>query len=317
MKKNRIIAAVASLALVITMFAACGKGDDGESTNPTVVGDDGQVYVEVTEVVTDASGEAVTDAEGNTQVVSVTKPVETTAGDTATTGSGQSEVEGTTTYEDVVFPEGEEIEVEVDDKGRPEDSKMQSLVDAITKKKSFYISLTFVNDNSLGEIFGSGISMKFYLKDTKFAMDMPLGLATIRIMFDGENAHIVLPTTKNYITYPAEEESTALVDECKAMWDSLDSSAMDYDSTTVVKIRGVEYTCEIYNDGTNINKYYFDSNGDFKRMETIASDGTTSIVKVNECSSDFDESIFSVPKSYQPISEDALVAMFGSMNLTD
>ena len=90
---------------------------------------------------------------------------------------------------------------------------------------------------------------------------------------------------------------------------------MDYIETTNVKIKGNEYICESYSDGVNVNKYYFNKKDELKRIEFIAPDGTTSIFKVYECSSKVDDSIFTVPKGYKPLTEEALQGFMGNLGV--
>lgn len=307
MKKRNIIAILASLAIVLTVFAACGKNED-DVTNPTVVGSDGQVYEEVTEIVTDE--------EGNTSVATVTKPVETQAGATTAQPSGGTQsgtAEGTTTYEDVTFPEGEKVEVEVGKDGRPENCRLDKLLNASSKSKALYMSCVVVTNDNFG-LVETGVSMKVYIKDSKFAMEIPMGVTTMRFAYDGKSMNLILPATKYYYTVAAGEGED-LMGGSMDMWNSLSSDTMEYVETTEVKIRGNEYICETYSDSTNTNKYYFNSKDELKRIEIITPDGQTSILKINECSAKVDDSIFSVPKGYTMLTEEALAALGGSLGL--
>lgn len=355
MKKRNIIAIFATLAAVLLIFTACKGKDNGDDvTNPTVIGADGQVYEEVTEVVseivsevvteivtevvTDGKGEAVTDKEGKTEVktevvteivtevvtnvVTVTKPVETTTDKKdegnkteGTTGSDQTAApeEGSTTFEDVTFPEGELIEVELNSDGKPVQSKMEKILHASAESKAFYLNCTVVTNQNLG-IVETGVPMKLYMKDSKFAFEMKMGLATLRMAYDGKSMNVILPETKYYYSVAAGEEGE-IVNESMNMWETIGSTSMEYVSTTNVRIKGTNYVCETYTDSTNTNKYYFDGKGNLKRIEIIATDGTTTILKVHECSSKVNDSIFSVPKGYKQLTEDALAGIVGNMGL--
>ena len=97
MKKSSVIAVVAALAAVLLIFAACGKNNKGDNgiTNPTVIGDDGQVYEEITEIASEIVTETVpvTDASGETETVTVvrTVPVTKAGGVKVTNKSGEQE----------------------------------------------------------------------------------------------------------------------------------------------------------------------------------------------------------------------------------
>ena len=198
MKKRNIIAILASLAVVLFVFAACNGNGGDDVTNPTVVGEDGSVYEQVTEVVTDAAGEPVIGSDGETKVVTVTKPVTEPADATVNSQGG---TEGTTTYEDVTFPEGEKVEVEVDKDGRPEDCKLDKITKSTAKSKAFYINGMVVTSENFG-IVDTGVSIKLYMKDSRVAMEMPMGVTTMRIAYDGKNMHIILPATKPLRRHP-------------------------------------------------------------------------------------------------------------------
>ncbi len=300
MKKRNIIAILASLAVVLTVFTACDKS--GDDTNPTIVGADGQVYEQVTEVVTNAAGEAVTDAEGNTKVDTVTKPV-------TTTGNGSTE--STTTYEDVTFPEGEKVEVEVDKEGRPEDCKLDKLLTASAQNKALYLNCTVVTSDNFG-LGETGINMKMYMKNDKFALEFPLLITTIRVAYDGKEMNFMIPSQKSYYPIASGEDSVGVIDSV-AMWESIVSDSLEYKETTNVTIRGNSYVCEVYGDSTNVNKYYFNSKDELKRIEVIAADGTTSILKVNECSTNIDDSIFTVPNGYTQLTEEDMMGFSASL----
>lgn len=311
MKKRNIIAILASLAVVLFVFAACNSNGEDDVTNPTILTDDGFVYEQVTEVITDAAGEPVIGSDGETKVVTVTKLV-TEPADVTT--NAQSTTEGTTTYEDVTFPEGEKVEVEVDKDGRPEDCKLDKLTNSTAKSKAFYINGMVVTSENFG-IVDTGVIIKLYMKDSCVAMEMPMGVTTMRMAYDGKAVHMILPATKYYFSQPVEGGDTGVMDEALGMWDTIGSETMEYIETTNVKIKGNEYICESYSDGVNVNKYYFNKKDELKRIEFIAPDGTTSIFKVNECSSKVDDSIFSVPKGYKPLTEEALQGFMGNMGM--
>jgi hypothetical protein len=314
-KKRNVIAILASLAVVLFAFAACNGNGNEDVTNPTILTDDGLIYEQVTEVVTDAAGEPVIGSDGETKVVTVTKLV--TEPDQAVDAptNAQGGTEGTTTYEDVTFPEGEKVEVEIDKDGRPEDCKLDKITKSTAKSKAFYINGMVVTSENFG-IVDTGVTIKLYMKDSRVAMEMPMGVTTMRMAYDGKNVHLILPATKYYFSQPVEGGDTGVMDEALGMWDTIGSETMEYIETTNVKIKGNEYVCESYSDGQNINKYYFNKKDELKRIEFIAPDGTTSIFKVNECSSKVKDSIFEVPKGYKPLTEDALQGFMGSMGIS-
>ncbi|MBR4050496.1 MAG: hypothetical protein IKK09_08355 [Clostridia bacterium] len=344
MKKRNIFAILAALAVMLVVFAACGEKEPEQPENPTVIGADGQVYEEVTEiateivteivseVVTDKQGEAVTDKEGKTEVVTevktevlttvvtVTKPyepstAETTNGKQENTNASEpssegSSVEATTTYEDVTFPEGTIIEVEMGSDGKPKEPLMKKVLTDSKNSKQFYINATIVTGEMLG--FETGMPVKMYLSGNNMAFEFSIGVALrIRMVYAGSKMHLIFPSQKYYYTVDSGEDASDLIDTDFNLWKSIGSDTMDYVSTSKVTIKGNSYICEEYKDSTNTNKYYFNSKKELKRIEMITADGEATIFKVSECSSKVDSNIFSVPKGYKPLTEDSMKTFLG------
>ena len=338
MKKRNIFAILAALAVVLVAFAACGEKEHEQPENPTVIGADGQVYEEVTEivteivteVVTDKQGEAVTDKEGKTEVktevlttvVTVTKPYEPSTAET-TTGKNQesnsssepssegSSVESTTTYEDVTFPEGTIIEVEMGSDGKPKEPLMEKVMNASKNSKQFYLNATIVTGEMLG--FETGMPVKMYLSGNDMAFEFSMGAMKLRMVYAGNKMHMIFPSAKAYYTIDASEAGSGLTDSEFNLWNTIGSDTMDYVSTSKVTLKGTTYTCEEYTDSSNTNKYYFNSKGQLKRIEIITPDGEATILKITECSAKVDSSIFNVPKGYTKLTEESMQSLFGGM----
>ena len=349
MKKRNIIVVISALAAALILFAACGKNNGDDPEVSTVVGADGQVYEEVTEiqtevvseivtevvteVVTDKKGEAVTDKEGKTEVISevksevqtqvvttvvtVTKPYEptTTSKETekstsSSTTAGSTE-EATTTYEDVTFPEGTVIEVPMGSDGKPKEPLMKKVMNSSKDSKQFYIDCVVVTGESLG--FETGMPVKMYLKNNNMAFEFKTGMLTIRMVSANGKLFMVFPSAKAYYELKSDDADAAVGDVDFNIWGSLGSTEMDYVKTTKVKIKGTTYTCEEYADSANTNKYYFNSKEELKRIEIIADDGTTSIFKINTCSASVNDSAFEIPKGYTKLSEEKLQSLMGSL----
>lgn len=347
MKKRNIFAILAALAVMLVVFAACGEKEPEQPENPTIIGADGQVYEEVTEiateivteivseVVTDKQGEAVTDKEGKTEVVTevktevlttvvtVTKPYEPSTNDTTTDkkqentsasepSSEGSSVESTTTYEDVPFPEGTKIEVEYDKDGKPKNLLMQNLIKSVKDKEEFAFSGTFVTGELAG--FESGMSFKMYRKGNNVASELGLGLLNLRVTVANNKMYMVFPRAKVYVDYGEIDSKSAsslssIFDE---IWNIIDPENMTFISKSKVTLKGTTYICEEYGDSENVKKYYFNSKNELKRVESIIPNSTTMILKITECSAKVDNKEFSV-KGYQPISEEKAESMLNGM----
>ena len=347
MKKRNILAILAALAVVLVAFAACGDKKNPEPENPTVIGADGQVYEEITEiateivteivseVVTDKQGEAVTDKEGKTEVVTevktevvttvvtVTKPYEAPTTEAATDGKQEnttastepssegSSVEATTTYEDVTFPEGTIIEVEMGSDGRPKEPLMEKIMNASASSKQFYLNATIVTGEMLG--FETGMPVKMYISGDDMAFEFSMAAMKLRMVYANNKMHMIFPSAKAYYTIDAGEGGSSLTDSEFNLWASIGADTMDYVSTSKVSLKGTTYTCEEYTDSTNTNKYYFNSKKELKRIEIITPEGEATILKIAECSAKVDSSIFNVPKGYTKLTEDSMEKLFGGL----
>ncbi len=331
MKKRNILAILAALAVVLVAFAACGEKEPEQPENPTVIGADGQVYEEITEVVTeivteivtDKQGEAVTDKEGKTEVktevlttvVTVTKPYETTTKDDGKqdeTTSADNSAEVTESYENETFPEGTDIEIELDKDGKPKELLMQDLILDIKDKKSFTFNATFVTGEIAG--FESGMAFKMYSKGNNTAMEMGFGPLQLRFLMANNKMYYVFPRAKAYIEAGDIDgtDASSTTASMDGLWDIIDPNNLTYVNTTKVTLKGNTYICEEYGDANNINKYYFNSNKQLKRIEMITDSGESVIIKVSEFSSKVDEKVFSV-KGYSVMTEEQAEAYFSSM----
>lgn len=340
MKKRNIFAILAALAVVLVVFAACGEKKPEQTDEPsTIIGANGEIYEEVTEIateiiteiVTDKQGEAVTDKEGKTEVkteilttvVTVTKPYEPATNET-TTGKKQentsasepssegSSVESTTTYEDVTFPEGTKIEVEYDKDGKPKNLLMQNLLASIKDKDEFAFSGTFVTGEIAG--FESGMSFKMYRKSNNVASELGLGLLAVRVTVADNKMYMVYPNAKVYVDYGEMDpkESSSMTKVFDEFWTLIDSDSMTFISKSKVTLKGTTYICEEYGDSENVRKYYFNSKNELKRVESIIADDTAMILKISECSTKVNNKEFSV-KGYQPVSKEKAEGMLKGM----
>lgn len=293
MKKRNSVAILAFLAAMLFVFAACGKKDkDKKDENETNATTTGVAYEEVTVVQTDASGEAVTDAEGNTSVITVTRPV------TTKPSSNSSSAETT--------PDGEKVDVDVDASGVPVDSKLKKLVNSITSKNAIFV------DGSM-PMEGQSVAVKVYIKGDNFATEMKMGATNVRVIYTKDSVKMIFPSLKYYITMPPESVGPMDTQKMMSMVEKMASDELKYVETTKVQLDGKSYICETYQDGVNTNKYYFDSNDNLKRIDIVDSNGTSEVTKFNEFSANVPDGVFSIPSGYKEITEDNIGALAGLM----
>lgn len=294
MKKRNSVAILAVLAAMLFVFAACGKGDKDDKKDSTK---EDVAFEEVTVVQTDANGEVVTDAEGNTSFITVTRPVTTKPAENSSEFSAETQT---------AAPDGEKVDVEIDASGLPTESKLKKLVKEIVAKNAIFI------DGSM-PMEGQNVAMKVYIKGDKFAAEMKMGATNIRVIYGKDGVKMIFPSLKYYITMPAESVGAMDTQEMMDMVNKMASDDLKYIETTSVKLDGKDYICEVYQDGVNTNKYYFDSNDNLKRMEVIDSAGAAEVTNFNEFSANVPDSIFSVPSGYKEITEDNISALAGLM----
>ena len=294
MKKRNSVAILAVLAAMLFVFAACGKGDKDDKKDSTK---EDVAFEEVTVVQTDANGEVVTDAEGNPSFITVTRPVTTKPEENSSEFSAETQT---------AAPDGEKVDVEIDASGLPTEGKLKKLVKELFAKNAIFI------DGSM-PMEGQNVAMKVYIKGDKFAAEMKMGATNIRVIYGKDGVKMIFPSLKYYITMPAESVGAMDTQEMMDMVNKMASDELKYVETTSVKLDGKDYICEVYQDGVNTNKYYFDSNDNLKRMEVIDSAGAAEVTNFNEFSANVPDSIFSVPSGYKEITEDKISALAGLM----
>ncbi len=344
MKKRNIIAVFAALAAALVLFAACGKNGDDEPEVSTVIGEDGRVYEEETEVqteivteivtelktevVTNKKGEAVTNKEGKTEVVSevvsevksevvttvvtVTKPyVPPTT--TATTAKGE-ESSAATTQAGITVPNTTSVD------GIPwggatgeviaGEGLMKQILTASKERRQLFISCKVIS--SMDGSSPTEIPIKVYVKNNNMALEYTLGKASVRMVTANGQLNLVFPAVKYYCAIgDASSAEAGGVDY--AIWEALGSDTMKYDRTEKVTMNKSQYKCEYYiGDGT-VNRYYFTATGKLVRIEIEASDGTISIMSVDDYATTVSDSVFEIPGNYTKISEDKLESLMGSM----
>lgn len=357
MKKRKVTAILAATAAVILLFAACSKnGKPDEPTNPTVVGADGKVYEEVTELqsevvtelvtevvtekVTDKDGKDVTKKDGKpeiktevksevvtkvvTTVVTVTKPVVTqpttekgdkttagtTDGNTAGSNSQDTEPSSDTTAEEelVTMPQGVVVEVPTDASGKPTNLRLKAIMENSNKNKQMYLKCRIVT-NEKDFVGFSDVPFTMSIKGDKMMLDVSYATMRMQVISKSNEVSFVFPAAKVYYTAQGEGGTPSEMD----FLGSLNFDELEYVKTTTVKQGGANYICEEYKNENDVNKYYFNSNGQLKRIEMISSDGTVSIMKVEEYGFTVSDSMFEIPKGYSKLSEDALNGMLGGM----
>lgn len=279
MKKGLSII-LCALMFVLT-FAACGKNDADDT--PTLVDENGNAYVEVT----DENGEKATSVLSDEEKSKIDENATTKKGETTAAAGGLEDLSQ-------VASEYEALG-DVNDEDLKSDKK--DLITGGTSVKQ----TTLREDAIISKFKGSSFTLKMTLKSSsqedmpttvvcdgeKLVADITLKGKTVRMLIQDDGAYIILPAVKWYIKYSTD--AVGGLDAFKNLGDTEDT----YVGSTKVEQNGVNYICEEYKmtDGT-VSKYYFVGN-EWKRMEVI-SDDDVAIYEIDQLSSTVDSSLFSL-----------------------
>lgn len=299
MKKGLCI--VLSALMVAFSFASCGKKD--VSDEPTKVDENGSAYVEVT----DKDGNEVTSVLSDKDKSKADKKAAKDNKETTTADASElaSKAEGAMSG----FTNVDEKDIQSDKKDLIKDgtsTKKTSLRDDIIIKTSKTGKFTL--KAKIKASSGEDTPVTCVTSDKKFAYDMTMNGSQVRIIMDGNNLYLLLPSLKWYVKMSTDDIGLESMDD---MMSNLANSEDKYVGSTKVTVNGTEYTCEEYkNSDGRITKYYFDKNNNWKRIEGINGDEVT-IMEIDSFSGKVDESVFSL-KGYT----DMTALVMGQANIT-
>ena len=290
MKKGLCI--VLSALMVAFSFASCGKKD--VSDEPTKVDENGSAYVEVT----DKDGNEVTSVLSDKDKSKADKKAAKDNKETTTADASElaSKAEGAMSG----FTNVDEKDLKSDKKDLIKDgtsTKKTSLRDDVIIKTSKTGKFTL--KAKIKASSGEDTPVTCVTSDKKFAYDMTMNGSQVRIIMDGNNLYLLLPSLKWYVKMSTDDIGLESMDD---MMSNLANTEDKYVGSTKVTVNGTEYTCEEYkNSDGRINKYYFDKNNNWKRIEGINGDEVT-IMEIDSFSGKVDESVFSLKGyTYLPV----------------
>lgn len=299
MKKGLCI--VLSALMVAFSFASCGKKD--VSDEPTKVDENGSAYVEVT----DKDGNEVTSVLSDKDKSKADKKAAKDNKETTTADASElaSKAEGAMSG----FTNVDEKDLKSDKKDLIKDgtsTKKTSLRDDVIIKTSKTGKFTL--KAKIKASSGEDTPVTCVTSDKKFAYDMTMNGSQVRIIMDGNNLYLLLPSLKWYVKMSTDDIGLESMDD---MMSNLANTEDKYVGSTKVTVNGTEYTCEEYkNSDGRITKYYFDKNNNWKRIEGINGDEVT-IMEIDSFSGKVDESVFSL-KGYT----DMTALVMGQANIT-
>ncbi|MBP9989540.1 MAG: hypothetical protein KBT46_08595 [Ruminococcus sp.] len=331
MKKKKGLCIFLSAAMIATSFVACGKTSIDYKNAVTVINNEGKVCVVMTDkdkialkekdgslktsVLSDKEIEKINKAKkekSSSQYEKAKKNLkenqskkssdkkdeknddETTKATQGTTGANglpslDTEVKVEAEKKDLL-PEGKEVTT----KKNAELLKDSVIVKTI-KTKKFTINANIISGGKK-----TPTTIAFNNKD--FCAEVTYSPIKMRMMSQNGKMYLVFPAMKMY--YETDEQ----IDESIMNFSEIDDNEQKYVKTT--KVNGL--TCEEYKAGESTTKYYFDSKGNWKRMESIEENGTMTAFEISSFSGTVDSNLFSL-KGLNKMDDNALKAMAGSM----
>ncbi len=282
MKKGLCI--ILSIMMILVSFAACGDKEESKKVQA------------VTQVVTDANGEAVTDKDGNVVTEKVTDK----------DGKFVTEVVGSETKPSSTNPTSSSSSSDsgsVNSKPLDEGTKTEDthLVDTVlkpvfkTKKFTMKVRVTSegVSMPMTMTVDGENAAFLVSMKDMKGMDEMDEMAAYL-----GDDVKLIVKDGKSYTAMEMlgqkiymETDGADLGMDMDGFMDPTGDSSLKYVKTTTVKDGNKTYTCEEYkSDDGSVTKYYFEGNK-WARLEMIEN-GTSSVMEITEFKNTVDTKIF-------------------------
>lgn len=314
---KKTLAIISAFAMIFS-FAACGKDEDLKKSNMVYDGN---------EVFSDKNGYYYNDADGN-RVEVKEDDVEFTeyngeSSESTTFSEKEAEAimdiiadleENPENYtEDITVPDLEagnevipedsftEIEVELDEEGKPEHGEEAKNYQEVLKSGTFTIEILTcstvdgVTTTVPITIIKDGDRVAY---EAVAPMDNSGSMRMKYLIKDGMQ-YAILPAMKFYFELgPAEDVETIFSEEMLEELASAATDNMTYISSAEVDVDGKKYTCDIYEteDGSTSKVYYLD--GVLVREETISPEGNTNIVEFKTISDKVDSSALELPRDY-------------------
>lgn len=165
-------------------------------------------------------------------------------------------------------------------------------------KDDYVISLEGKEDMGEGE---ENVTMTVAVKGGNSYMDLKATSQHVTMVYKDNTTYIISHDEKMYMVQEGKSESSFDGTPILSEDDLKEIETKEY-STGTEKIDGTEYEYEEYKDEkeNTIERFYF-LGEELRYIKDIAEDGTEQIMKVNNISSDVDDSLFEIPADYQKV----------------
>ena len=206
--------------------------------------------------------------------------------------------------------------------GKKEENNTANTVEEVNNNNAS--TNTTVKDNTKSKTYNTFSSIKDdYVISLEGKEDMGEGEenVTMTVAAKGENSYVDLKATSQHVTVIYKDNTTYVISHDQKMYmvqegkaeDSFEDMSlltaeelkeMETKEYTTGKetIDGTEYEYEEYKDEeeNTIERFYF-LGAELRYVKDIAEDGTEQLMKVNNISSDVDDSLFEIPTDYQKV----------------
>lgn len=206
--------------------------------------------------------------------------------------------------------------------GKKEENNTANTVEEVNNNNAS--TNTSVKDNTKSKTYNTFSSIKDdYVISLEGKEDMGEGEenVTMTVAAKGENSYVDLKATSQHVTVIYKDNTTYVISHDQKMYmvqegkseDSFEDMSlltaeelkeMETKEYTTGKetIDGTEYEYEEYKDEeeNTIERFYF-LGEELRYVKDIAEDGTEQLMKVNNISSDVDDSLFEIPTDYQKV----------------
>ena len=170
----------------------------------------------------------------------------------------------------------------------PEVITAEKSFNEIIESGTYTLKLTVTSD-------GTTVPLTVYSQGEKYATETTVSGIKARFVSDGTKMYLVLPVLKMYIDAGFTEELIGdnALDDAEGIFDSSGDEGREFVKTAAEKINGKTYTVEEYRTGDGTIRYYYMAQ-DLKRIETIDSENTVTLIEIKSVSSQVNPSVFSL-----------------------
>lgn len=191
------------------------------------------------------------------------------------------------------------IDVELNENGRPDRSKMDGEFAEIFKQDKFTLKMN-IRTVSAGEEMNIPLTMIKNGEELYTELTVPVqekgGVMRVATLASKDgNYYMIMPTMRMYMAVPTESMGDMLPSDLSEII-SEENVNSTYIETREVEIDGKTYICDVYEDDGVTGKHYYDESG-IKRVEYTDGDDI-SIMEITELTNTADQSKFKLPAGY-------------------